>query len=509
MRCDVLGEYILEMQDISKQFGGNYVLQNVHFNLKPGEVHALVGENGAGKSTMMKILMGIYNKDGGKVLLNGKEMNIHNPKQALEHGIAMIHQELNPIPDMEISENLFTGKELIKKKTGFLKLVDKNEMRRQTAQLLDEVGLHISPKTIMRKLSVAQTQLVEIAKAICWNAQIIIMDEPTSALTEKEVKILFKLIRKLCESNKSVIYISHRMEEIFTITNRITVLRDGKFIGTENTFDIDNNELIKMMVGREITEVFPKTTVPFGDVVMEVKDLSYGSMVRDVSFTVRAGEILGIAGLIGAGRSEMVETIFGIRRKTKGKVVIKGKEVGIYHPKSAIRHKVAMITEDRKLTGLNLVGNIKDNITIVSIKSLSLRGLLQKKKESSVAQKYIGSLKIKARTPYDNVSQLSGGNQQKVVLAKWLVGDPDIIIMDEPTRGIDVGAKRDIYLLMGELVKQGKAIIMISSEMPEVMGMSDNIIVLSEGQVSARLSRSEFNQELILKSASNLRGFEQ
>jgi len=497
---------ILEMQNISKKFGGNYVLEKAPFDLKPGEVHALVGENGAGKSTMMKILMGIYKRDEGKVVLNGEEINIHNPKQALEHGIAMIHQELNPIPDMEISENIFAGKELIKKRFKFLKLVDRNEMRRQTEELIKDVGLDISPKTIMRRLSVAQTQLVEIAKAICWNAQIIIMDEPTSALSEKEVKILFNLIQKLCKKKKSIIYISHRMEEIYTISNRITVLRDGKYIGTRNTSEIDNNELIKMMVGREITEIFPKTKVPFGDVVMEVEGLSYDDKVEDVSFKLHAGEILGIAGLVGAGRSEMVETIFGIRNKTKGKVRIKGNEVSIHHPKSAIKNKIAMITEDRKLTGLNLIASLKENITIVSLKDLSSKGLIQKKKEINVSQKYINELNIKAQSAFDKVFSLSGGNQQKVVVAKWLLGDPDIIIMDEPTRGIDVGAKRDIYLLMGELVKQRKAIIMISSEMPEVMGMSDNIIVLSDGRVTGQFNRKEFNQEMILKSASNLRG---
>jgi ABC-type sugar transport system ATPase subunit len=499
-------EYILEMHNISKKFGGNYVLEDATFNLKAGEVHALVGENGAGKSTMMKILMGIYFKNSGRVVLNGSEINIHNPKQALEHGIAMIHQELHPIPDMEISENIFAGKEIIKKKSGFLKLVDRNEMRRQTAALLKDVGLEISPSTIMRNLSVAQTQLVEIAKAICWNAQIIVMDEPTSALSQKEVKILFNLINQLCKNDKAVIYISHRMAEIYAISNRITVLRDGKYIGTKATAHIDQNGLIKMMVGREITEVFPKTKVDIGKVVMEVKGLSYDKMVDNVSFKLHEGEILGIAGLVGAGRSEMVETIFGIRKKTKGTVFIKGQKVSIRHPKTAIKHKIAMITEDRKLTGLNLIGSIKENVTIVSIKDLALNGLIQNKREIVTSEKYIKELKIKAQSAFDKVFSLSGGNQQKVVIAKWILGDPDIIIMDEPTRGIDVGAKRDIYLLMGELVKQKKAIIMISSEMPEVMGMSDNIIVLADGKITGNFTHGEFDQEMIMKRASNLRG---
>lgn len=493
-----MGDYILEMRDITKTFARNTVLDKVELLLKPGEVHALMGENGAGKSTLMKILMGIYHRDGGTILLDGEQVEFKNAKQALEHGIAMIHQELNPVLDMQIYENVFLGKEKCLGNGKGIKLVDKKKMQEETKQYLKEVGLEISPLAIMRDLSTAQTQLVEIAKAISWDAKIIIMDEPTSAITDKEVDVLFDLIRKLKEQGKSVIYISHKMEEIFKICDTVTVLRDGKYIGRNSTSEITEDKMISMMVGREIKDVYPKRDVLIGDVVLEVKNLSQGDVVKNISFDLHAGEILGISGLIGAGRSELVETIFGLRKMSSGEIYLRGQKVDLKSPAVSIRNKIAFVSEDRKVTGLNLISSVRDNICTVSMKQLLEHGMTNKKNENDAADKYIDMLKIKTDSREKTVGDLSGGNQQKVAIAKWLLGDPDIIILDEPTRGIDVGAKRDIYLLMEDLVAAGKAIIMISSEMPEVMGMSDRILVLSEGVLTGEVPRAEFNQEQIM-----------
>lgn len=498
--------YILEMDGIVKQFSHNTVLHSVHFDLKPGEVHALMGENGAGKSTLMRILMGIIPRDEGKIVLNGEEVTFHSPKEALEHGIAMIHQELNPILDMSISENIFVGKELVTSSGKLLRVVDKGQMLKQTEALLEEVGIDIDPRVKMRSLSVAQCQAIEIAKAISWNSKIIIMDEPTSAISEKETENLFREIKKLCSKGVAIIYISHKLDEIFKIANRVTVFRDGQYIGTNDISEIDTNALITMMVGREIKDVYPKKAVPIGDVVMEVNGLSYAGKVHDVSFQVKKGEILGIAGLVGAGRSELVETIFGMRRKSAGEIKIDGRILRNNHPWNAIRNKIALITEDRKITGLNLKASIKDNITLVSIKKLTVRHLLNKKNECKVSNQYMQELKIKAPSIQTRVGSLSGGNQQKVVVAKWLLSDPDIVIMDEPTRGIDVGAKRDIYLLMNELVSQGKSVVMISSEIQELLGMCDRIIVLCDGKLTGEFDRDSFDQENIMKSAFNTEG---
>ena len=493
-----MGDYILEMRDITKTFARNTVLDKVELLLKPGEVHALMGENGAGKSTLMKILMGIYHRDGGTILLDGEQVEFKNAKQALEHGIAMIHQELNPVLDMQIYENVFLGKEKCLGNGKGIKLVDKKKMQEETKQYLKEVGLEISPLAIMRDLSTAQTQLVEIAKAISWDEKIIIMDEPTSAITDKEVDVLFNLIRKLKEQGKSVIYISHKMEEIFKICDTVTVLRDGKYIGRNSTSEITEDKMISMMVGREIKDVYPKRDVLIGDVVLEVKNLSQGDVVKNISFDLHAGEILGISGLIGAGRSELVETIFGLRKMSSGEIYLRGQKVDLKSPAVSIRNKIAFVSEDRKVTGLNLISSVRDNICTVSMKQLLEHGMTNKKNENDAADKYIDMLKIKTDSREKTVGDLSGGNQQKVAIAKWLLGDPDIIILDEPTRGIDVGAKRDIYLLMEDLVAAGKAIIMISSEMPEVMGMSDRILVLSEGVLTGEVPRAEFNQEQIM-----------
>jgi ABC-type sugar transport system ATPase subunit len=495
--------YVLEANGIVKSFSKNVVLNSVSFNLKPGEVHCLVGENGSGKSTLMKIVMGIHQRDSGSIKLYGEEVAFSNPMQAIRRGIAMIHQELHPVLDMEISENIFMGREIYKKP---LYIIDRAGMRRKTKDMLDQLGITLEPTMKMRQLSVGQCQLVEILKAISYDAKIVIMDEPTSAITDKEVSLLFSQIRNLREKGISVVYISHKMNEIFEISDRITVLRDGEYIGSRDTKDINSDQLIKMMVGRELSEMTPKREAPIGETILKVDNLNYRRKVRNVSFELRRGEILGIAGLMGAGRSELAETIFGVREKTSGTIEINSKPVNIRCPEDAIKNGLALITEDRKMTGLNLSASIRDNISMVFIKNLTKHGLLNKNNEERCAETYMNKLKIKAPSTQSKVQNLSGGNQQKVALSKWLAGDPQIIIMDEPTRGIDVAAKRDIYLLMGELVAQGKAIIMISSEMPEVIGVSDRILVLSEGRLTGSFSRGEFDQEKIMSCASEFGG---
>lgn len=502
-------EYVLELKNIYKSFPGVKVLEDVTLQVRPGEVHALMGENGAGKSTLMKILMGIYKADQGSIFLEGKETVIHGPKDAMSKGISMIHQELNTVLDMEVAENVFVGRELLKKGFEKLKIVDIARMREETGKYFREMNIDIDPRAKMRTLSVAEMQLVEIVKAISLNSRIIVMDEPTSAITEKEATVLFAQIERLKKQGVAIIYISHKMDEIFRISDTITVLRDGQWIGTKPAKELDNDMLIKMMVGRELTDIYPKDPVEIGDVILEVKNLSRGKKVRDASFSLRKGEVLGIAGLVGAGRSELVETIFGLYPKTGGQIFLHGKEVHIKSAADAIKNKMALITEDRKQTGLNLIVSVKENIASVSIGKLSNHGIVNDKKINEVSEKYIKELKIK--TPDGNaiVGNLSGGNQQKVVLAKWLLDEPDIITFDEPTRGIDIGAKRDIYLLINNLAKEGKAVIVISSEMAEVMGICDRILVMAEGRINGEVRREEFSQEVIMGYASNITGGKQ
>ena len=494
-------EYILDMQNISKTFPGVKALDGVQLQVRPGEVHALMGENGAGKSTLMKILMGIYTMDeGGKITFDGKPYVVHNPKEAMDTGIAMIHQELNPILDMPVYENIFVGREI--RKHG---IVDRKAEIEESKRLIAECGLHVSPTEILRNLTVAQCQLIEIIKAISVNAKVIIMDEPTAAITDREVELLFGHIRRLKESGVAIIYISHRMDEIFSICDSVTVYRDGKYVGRGTTKELDENALIKMMVGREITDVFPKLEAEIGETVFEAKHITRADgKVKDVSFSVRKGEILGIGGLVGAGRSELVEGIFGMHALSEGEIFVNGKKVSVHSPKDIIREKVALVTEDRKVTGLNLSGSVNDNISMVAIHKALQKGLYSKAKARSVSDEYIEKLKIKTPSGDEIVNNLSGGNQQKVVISKWLLNDPEIIIMDEPTRGIDVGAKRDIYLLIGSLVQQGKSVIIISSEIPELMGVCDRIMVMAEGHLSGELNREEFAQESIMRLASDI-----
>lgn len=487
---------LLDMKQIIKSFNGVEVLHGIDFSLRAGTVHALMGENGAGKSTLMKVLAGVHKCDDGEIWLKGKKTEIQSPRHAQELGIAMIHQELSPVPEMTVAENIFLGREPRK---GLF--VDYKKMYADTEKLLGEMKVRVSPRAKIGRLKVADQQLIEISKAISLNADIIVMDEPTSAITDQEVEILFKTIADLKKKGTGIIYISHKMDEIFRIADDITVLRDGTYVNSWEAKDIDNNTLIKNMVGRELNEIFPKIKVPAKNVVMEIRHFTKENQFEDISFLVREGEILGIAGLIGAGRTELMNAIFGLEKPDSGEVFFEGKKVEIRRPSDAIRHGIAYVTEDRKNEGLVLEMGVGQNITIASMKTLSSGMFIKRQEEKKTIDDQIRALRIKVHSPRQLVGKLSGGNQQKVVLAKWMMKNPKLLILDEPTRGIDIGAKSEIYKLMGEFVEKGNSIIMISSEMPEAMGMSDRILVLSNGRLSGELSREEFAQEDIMKMA--------
>lgn len=487
---------LLEMKGIEKSFNTVKVLHGVDLILRKGTVHALMGENGAGKSTLMKVLAGIHKCDAGTVTVKGKSIDIQSPKHSQALGIAMIHQELSPVPEMTVAENIYLGRE-----PGGRLFVDYAAMYRQTEELLDSLKVHISPKEKVGSLKVADQQLVEIAKAISLNAEIIIMDEPTSAITDKEVDNLFSIIRDLKDQGKGIIYISHKMDEIFQISDDITVLRDGQYVNTWKAEEIDNNILIKNMVGRELTEIFPKSEVPISDTILEVRNFTLGNKFQDISFKVKRGEIYGIAGLVGAGRTELMHALFGLDRPDKGEIIFDGKPLNIRKPKDAIREGIAYVTEDRKQEGLVLEMSVGQNISLASMKELSRGLFINEREENSLVKDEIERLRIRLHSPRQLVKSLSGGNQQKVVLSKWMIKNPKLLILDEPTRGIDVGAKSEIYKLMCEYAARGNAIIMISSEMPEVMGMADRMLVLSNGKVGGELNRSEFAQESIMQMA--------
>ncbi len=487
------------MEGISKSFSGVAVLRGVKLEVKRGEVHALMGENGAGKSTLMKILSGIVARDSGEITLDGKLVDIRTPKEALELGISMIHQELNPVREMTVSENIFLGKEPCH---PFTPIVDRKKQRAMTLELFREMDIPIDPDRKMGELSVAEMQLVEIVKSISYKSGIIIMDEPTSAITGREVAKLFDIIRSLTAKGIAIIYISHKMDEIFRISDTITVLRDGQYIATRPATELDHDALVKLMVGREISQLFPKTGMAHGSVSLEVESLTKQGVFEDISFQARKGEILGIAGLMGAGRTDVIETVFGLRRADSGSVKIDGEKVDIQGPADAIRHRIALITEDRQAKGLNLKASVRDNITMVDLKNFSRFGqVLEFQKENQTTDASIERFGIKVRNRNQVVKTLSGGNQQKVVLAKWLLNDPKIIILDEPTRGIDIGAKAEIYKIIVQLAEKGKTIIMISSELEEVMGLCDRVIVLSHGRITAEFDREHFDQEKIIKAA--------
>ncbi len=488
----------IEMRGIDKSFGSNQVLKQAGFTLESGEVHALMGENGAGKSTLMKILTGVYTKDAGTVLVDGKEVNYKNPQEAEKAGIVFIYQELNVMFDLTVEENLFMGKEI----HGKFGICDKKAMQKKAQEALNTLGVNISPKTVMSELSVGQQQMVEICKALMADAKVIIMDEPTAALTQSETVALFKVIESLRKKGVSMVYISHRMEEIFELCDRITVLRDGSYIGVKNIPETNMNEIVKMMIGREIGERYPSRDVKIGKEVLKVKGLTRKGTFHDVSFSVRAGEVLGVSGLMGAGRTEIMQAVFGNLSYESGTIEIDGEEVKISNPRQAMEHGIGFITEDRKTEGLMLDKSIRENISLCNLGRISKSSVISKEAEKDMVAEAIKDLHIKCFGPFHECNNLSGGNQQKVVLAKWILTNPKILILDEPTRGVDIGAKKEIYNIINKLAAQGVAIIMVSSELPEVLGMSDNIMVVREGEVRGIISYEEANQERVMTLAT-------
>ena len=523
----------IEMRGINKSFGNNAVLKNAGFVLSTGEIHALMGENGAGKSTLMKILTGVYTKDAGQVIVDGQEVCYKNAREAEKAGIVFIHQELNVLFDLTVEENMFLGKE-IKKKCG---VCDKKAMRREGEKILKRLGVEIDPGQRMEELSVGQQQMVEIAKALMVNAKVIIMDEPTAALTQSETRVLFEAANALMadakviimdeptaaltqsetrvlfevanglrEKGVSIVYISHRMEEIFELCDRITILRDGTYIDTKKISETDMNDVVKMMIGREIGERYPQRNVSIGDRVLEVKNLTCPGVFEKVSFEVHAGEVLGVSGLMGAGRTEIMQAIFGNMPHVTGEIFLNGKQIENKTPKQAMKNGIGFITEDRKVEGLMLEESIMKNISLANLKRISRHGVIQREKEKELVKKGIEELHIRCFGPQHECNNLSGGNQQKVVFAKWMYTNPKVLILDEPTRGVDIGAKKEIYSIINDLAAKGVAIIMVSSELPEVLGMSDRVMVVREGLVRGFLSKEEANQEniMILATGGNL-----
>lgn len=488
----------IRMDHIHKAFGQNKVLEGVDIHIRGGEIHALMGENGAGKSTLMNILTGLHKKDQGTITIDGVERTFDNPKEAEEFGIAFIHQELNIWPEMTVLENLFINKEPI---TSF-GLIQTNKMKAVAKRQFDRLAISIPLHKEAGKCSVGEQQMIEIAKALMTDAKVIIMDEPTAALTDREIEKLFDVIRSLKKSGVSIVYISHRMEEIFTICDTITVMRDGRTVDTTPIPETNFNDVVRKMVGRELTDRFPERTSNPGEIILEVKGLTRKGVFENVSFQVREGEIVGVAGLMGAGRTEIMRTIFGLDGRYEGDILVAGKNVTVKNPNQAVELGLGFITEDRKEEGLILDFSIKDNIVLPSLFSFTKNGLIKDKQEEEFVELLIKRLTIKTESAMTSAKNLSGGNQQKVVIAKWIGIGPKVLILDEPTRGVDVGAKREIYQLMNELTDRGVAIIMVSSELPEVLGMSDRVIVIHEGKVSGELPGKEATQEKIMTLAT-------
>ncbi|SMC46183.1 sugar ABC transporter ATP-binding protein [Rhizobium sp. RU36D] len=492
-------EYLLSAEGVRKEFPGVVALDDVTFRLKRGSVHALMGENGAGKSTLMKILAGIYQPDKGRVQLKGVDIRLTSPLDALENGIAMIHQELNLMAYMTVAENIWIRREPLTR-FGF---VDHAEMRRKTTALFERLNISIDPETNVGDLSVANRQMVEIAKAVSYESDVLIMDEPTSALTEREVEHLFQIIRGLRDQGIGIVYITHKMNELFEIADEFSVFRDGKYIATHASSEVTRDDIIRMMVGREITQMFPKEEVPLGKTVLSVKNLTLNGVFRDVSFEVRAGEILGVAGLVGSGRSNVAETLFGVTPASSGTIEIDGKPVAISSPTEAIRNRMAFLTEDRKETGCLLVLDVLENMQLAVLQDRYVRhGFVQAREIEEQCEEMCRKLRVKTPSLNERIENLSGGNQQKALIGRWMLTNPRILILDEPTRGIDVGAKAEIHRLVCEMTRNGVAVIMISSEMPEVLGMSDRIMVMHEGRVTGFLDRAEATQIKVMDLAS-------
>ena len=486
------------MKNIHKKFPGVYALRDVNFELKAGEVHALLGENGAGKSTLIKVLAGIYIPEEGEVIVKGNSHIMQNVADSQAHGISVIHQELCLVPYLSIAENIFLGRE--RNVMGFIK---RDTEAAEARELLKGLGLDFDPNTLVGELSIAQQQMVEIAKALSVKADILVMDEPTASLTDKETEVLFDTIRRLKSQGIGIIYISHRMSELFEITDRVTIMRDGQYVGTVNTRETTRDQLIAMMVGRELTQLYFKDEVKPGEVVIEVKDLVNPPFVNGVSFAIRAGEIVGLSGLVGAGRSESAHCIFGLDKLQSGEIFIEGKPVKINSVREAMQNGIAMVPENRKEEGLVLINSVGYNLTLTVLHEI-FRGhpLGNPRFEGEAISRYIKEFEIKTPTPDQLAENLSGGNQQKIVIAKWLATRPKLLILDEPTRGVDVGARAEIYGFMNELAKQGVAILMISSDLPEILNMSDRVLVMHEGKITANLSKNEMSQEVIMRYAT-------
>ncbi|WP_414716463.1 galactose/methyl galactoside ABC transporter ATP-binding protein MglA [Tatumella sp. UBA2305] len=494
------GDFLLQMQDISKSFPGVKALDHVNLDVRPYSIHALMGENGAGKSTLLKCLFGIYSKDSGKILFRGKEVNFKSAKEALENGVSMVHQELNLVTQRSVMDNMWLGRYPLK---GIF--VDQHKMYQDTKQIFDELDINIDPRDKVSTLSVSQMQMVEIAKAVSYDARIVIMDEPTSSLTEKEVNHLFTIIRKLKDRGCGIVYISHKMEEIFQLCDDITVLRDGQWIATQPLAGMNMEQIIAMMVGRSLTQRFPDKQNHPGNVILEVRNLTSlrQPSIRDISFDLHEGEILGIAGLVGAKRTDIVETLFGLREKSGGTIRLHGRPIKNHSANEAINHGFALVTEERRTTGIYAYLDIGFNSLISNIKKYkNSLGLLDNSRMKSDTQWVIDAMRVKTPGHHTSIGSLSGGNQQKVIIGRWLLTQPEILMLDEPTRGIDVGAKFEIYQLISELAKRGKGIIIISSEMPELLGITDRILVMSNGRVAGIVDTKTATQNEIIRLAS-------
>ena len=500
-----MSEYRLEMRGICKSFPGVKALDHAQLCLRPGTVHALMGENGAGKSTLMKCMFGIYKMDEGEIYFEGQKVEIGDPMEALKMGIAMVHQELQPIPARTVGENIFLGRYPMKKALGVIPMVDHKKMYEDTAALLKKVRMDFDPKQMLGELSVSQMQSVEIAKAVSANCKVLILDEPTSSLTQNEVEALFRIVEDLKAEGVSIVYISHKMDEILRISDEVTIMRDGQYVGTWESKDLTTDFIITKMVGRELTNLYPKRENVPGEVVFEVEDFTSinPKSFRHASFQLRKGEILGVGGLVGAQRTELMEGLFGMRSHETGTIRYNGKELKINRPKDAIDQGIAMLTEDRRASGILGVLSVADNISVASLKQYLDYGFcINNKKVEDLVQDNVAKMNIKTPSSKTQIQTLSGGNQQKVLIGRWLANNPDVLILDEPTRGIDVGAKYEIYCIIAELAKQGKSIIMISSEMAELIGMSDRVMVMCDGRITGFIDGKDATQENIMELAT-------
>ncbi len=493
-----MADTLVEMKKITKTFPGVVALDDVSFECLGGEVHAVVGENGAGKSTLMKILAGVYVPDGGEIVLGGESVRIPSPHAAQQLGISIIYQELNLLPDLNVAQNVFLGRE----PRGPMGLVDTREQEARAQAILHRLGVDIDPRERLGRLSVAQQQMVEIAKALSLNARIVIMDEPSAALGGKDLEHLFEVIKALKQEGVAVIYISHRISEVFQIADRVTVFKDGKVVGTFKVSEIDRPSLVRMMIGRALSETFPRRAERMGEEVLRIEGLCVGDRLKEINLTVQAGEIVGISGLVGAGRTELAQAIFGTRRIDAGTVMLKGEKVTIGNPQRALRHRVAYLTEDRNVEGLVMGQSVKENAALPSLDRRQRWGIVNRKAEHDAVATTSESLRLRAPSLATDVENLSGGNRQKVVLAKWLISGPELLMFDEPTRGIDVGAKAEIWQLMRDLADQGKAVLMISSELPEVIGMSDRVVVMHRGRIVGEMAGGVATEEAVMMLAT-------